>query len=116
MAFFTIGSSMRANQRETALLMQPGDVSYHPRIGSMAPGTFISHSLFMDISMTTIALRLCSGKFKRSVALFAVNYLVLTYQRELCSFMIKTDCFQINLPATSFVAIVTIGFKAITVR
>jgi hypothetical protein len=115
MAIPAISNCMWPDKRETALLVYLCYVGYYPRIWGMAPGTFVSYCLLVNIGMARIAFRLRFRKFKRSVAVLATNNLVLAFKGELSTFMIKRNTFPIHFPAIGFVAIGTICFETITV-
>jgi len=89
MAILAIRGNMRAYQGEAALLVQLGDIGYHPGVWSMASCTFLADCLLMNISMAAVAFALRFCKFKRSVTQFTGNSLVLANKRKPGAIMIE---------------------------
>ena len=70
----------------------------------------------MDIGVAGHTFCFCIGKEQRFVALPAVQNLMLPYQGEAKSVMVKCKRFSVNLPAFGGVAITAVGAEIFSVR
>jgi len=73
MAVLAIRGDMGAQQRETAELVQLGDIFNHPGIRSVTPGAIHAHRLLVHIRVAGGAIIFSSGKDQGGMAVFAAN-------------------------------------------
>jgi hypothetical protein len=101
----TISRNMCTKKRKSALPVHLCYIGHHPGVWGMAPCTVVANRLLMHVGMASIAFCLRLSKFEWGMALFAIDFLMLTHEWEFRNLMVEGKFFEINFPSISLVTI-----------